>query len=194
MSSLRGFVGVWVVAASLVLAGCGDPPEKEMEQAQGAIDAARAAGAASYAKDEFSAAEAALKNAHDAVEQRDYRLALNYALDSRERAQNAAKEAADNKAVARSEADRALRDAAAALETVQARLKAAETDRVPARSLAAPRTAIADAAKTVQNSRTAFEKGEYLGIPPALAPVKARLGEIARDIDAAAAAAAHRRR
>ena len=74
-------------------AACGDPPDKEMQQAQGAIDAARAAGADQYARDEFTAAEDALKRAHEAVDQRDYRQALNNALDARERAQTAAKEA-----------------------------------------------------------------------------------------------------
>ena len=68
----------------------GEPPDKEMQQAQGAIDAARAAGADQYAHEEFAAAQEALTHANEAVEQRDYRLALNHALDSRERAQNAA--------------------------------------------------------------------------------------------------------
>ena len=42
-------------------------PNKEMDQAQGAIDAARAAGAERYAANEFDAATAALKKANDAV-------------------------------------------------------------------------------------------------------------------------------
>ena len=42
------------------------------------------------------------KSAQDAVAQRDYRLALNYALDSRDRAQRAAKEAASQQAMLRS--------------------------------------------------------------------------------------------
>ena len=57
-----------------------------MQQAQGAIDAARAAGADQYAREEFTAAEDALKRSHEAVAQRDYRQALNTALDARERA------------------------------------------------------------------------------------------------------------
>src|SRR5258705_3883210 len=85
-----------IVAAVLVTA-CGDPPNKEMDQAQGAIDAARAAGADRYATSEYTAATDALKRAQDAVAQRDYRQALNEALDSREHAQNAAREAADTK-------------------------------------------------------------------------------------------------
>ena len=54
-----------------------DPPDKEMQQAQSAIESARVAGAGEYAHDELAAAEQALKNAHDAVDQRDYRLALD---------------------------------------------------------------------------------------------------------------------
>ena len=40
----------------------------------------------------------ALKNATAAVDQGDYRLALNHAIDSREQAQNAARVAADTRA------------------------------------------------------------------------------------------------
>src|ERR687887_2904186 len=104
----RRFARSFALAAALTAAACGDPPEKEMQQAQGAIDAARAAGADDYANEELTAAQAALKRANDAVEQHDYRLALNNALDARERAQNAAKQAADGKAVARTEAEHTL--------------------------------------------------------------------------------------
>ena len=92
-----------ILAAVLVTACGGDPPNKEMDQAQGAIDAARAAGADRYATTEYTAANDALTRAQDAVGQRDYRQALNEALDSREHAQNAAREAADTKAQLRGE-------------------------------------------------------------------------------------------
>jgi len=74
----------WLVVTLLVLPACAEPPSKEINQAQGALDAARAAGADQYATDEYRAAASALKSANDAVTQRDYRLALNFALDSRE--------------------------------------------------------------------------------------------------------------
>ena len=41
-----------VFVAFVLAAGCGDPPDKELHQAQGAIDAARAAGAEQYAVEE----------------------------------------------------------------------------------------------------------------------------------------------
>ena len=111
--------------ALVTLAACAAPPQKEMDQAEGAITAARAAGAAQYAAVEFKAAEDALRRSQDAVGQRDYRQALNQALDARERAQNAAREAADKKAVARGQAERALTEAELALATAQQRLGAA---------------------------------------------------------------------
>src|SRR4051812_29536358 len=75
-----------LVAWSLLFVwGCsGDPPDTEIRRAQTAIDQARAAGAERYARDEFVAAEDSLKQAHDAVTDRDYRLALTRALDSRD--------------------------------------------------------------------------------------------------------------
>ena len=62
-----------------------------MDQAQGAIDAARAAGAEQFAKEEFAAAVDSLRRSEEAVTQGDYRLALSLAIDGRGRAQNAAK-------------------------------------------------------------------------------------------------------
>ena len=103
-------------AAVLTSVACGDPPDKELQQARSAIESARVAGADLYAREEFSAAETALKSATDAVDQRDYRLALNRALDARERAQNAVQEAVSRKAVVRADASRALALAGRALD------------------------------------------------------------------------------
>ena len=132
MSRFRWYVLLGPALLAIVsLVACGEPPDKEMHQAQGAIDAARAAGAETYAPDEFKAAVDALTRAQDAVAQRDYRLALNNALDSRERAQNAAKMAADGKAAARSAAERLLADVTSAIAVSAARLQAAEAARAP---------------------------------------------------------------
>src|SRR3954469_19316834 len=142
MSSMRRLVLSLAVLAAIAGAACGDPPDKEMQQAQGAIDAARAAGADQYAREEFTAAEDALKRSHENVAQRDYRQALNTALDARERAQEAAKESVNKKAIARADATTALAEADAALHDSRARLKAAETARVAARTLGNGRKAI----------------------------------------------------
>ena len=96
-----------------------------MDQAEGAIATARAAGAAQYAAAEFAAAETALRRSQEAAGQRDYRQALNHALDARERAQTSAREAADKKALARGLAERAITSAELALALAQQRLGAA---------------------------------------------------------------------
>jgi hypothetical protein len=165
-----------------------------MQQAQGAIDAARAAGADDYAHDEFMAAEGALKRAREAVEQRDYRLALNNALDSRERAQNAAKEAADQKTAARDEAQRALAAASTALAQTKAKLKAAEAARVAVRNLSDARRIVADGDKAVQEARASFDQGNYRAVTSAMTGSTARLAAADRDLDAAAGLAPRRRR
>ena len=184
------------MAILLVLLGsaCGDPPENEMQQAQGAIDAARAVGADQYAPEEFALAQDALKHARDAVDQRDYRLALNHALDSRERAQNAAKQASDHKAKARVEADRVLTDASAALGEARLKLRAAETARVGPSKLNDARATIADGAQAVQKARAAFEQGDYPAVAKSASDAIERLRLTARDLDAMVPAAAHRRR
>jgi len=183
-----------VMVAAVTAAACGDPPDKEIQQAQGAIDAAKAAGADLYARDELAAAEKALKDASAAVNDRDYRLALNNALDAREHAQTAAKQAADGKAAARSDAERVLRDAEIALAEARARLKTAETVRVPPRTLNDARRLIADGDSTVQKARAAFDQADYNAVGDIIAGTTTRLLATARDLETAAVSGARRRR
>ncbi len=165
-----------------------------MQQAEGAIEAARAAGAEQYARDEFAAAQDLLKRAGEAVVLRDYRLALNYALDSREQAQNAARLAADSKAIARVEADRATSALVAALAALQARLKTAEAARVPARTLAGPRTTLADVDRRLQEARTAMERGDYAGVVSTTSAALPQLADAERQLIAAVPPSARPRR
>jgi hypothetical protein len=134
-----------------------------MHQAQGAIEAARAAGAEQYAAGELAAAVKALQQADAAAAQRDYRLALNHALDGRERAQNAAREAAAGRAAARSRAERLLADVTAALATATARLDAADVAKLPKTALAEPRDQITTVQKAVQEAGAALGREDYLG-------------------------------
>src|SRR3954447_244760 len=115
-----------VIALLLLLAaGCSEPPQKEIDQAQGAIDTARAAGADKYAVDEYTAATTALQKSHDAVDQRDYRQALSYALDARERAQDPARQPADGRARARGAVETALTEISVRVQQLDTRIKTA---------------------------------------------------------------------
>jgi hypothetical protein len=188
------FVSAVIVASTSILACGGNPPDKEIQQAQTAVDAARATGAERYAKDDFSASTDALKNAHAAVEARDYRLALNYALEARDRAEAAARDAADRKATARSNADRALRNAALALVDIRAKLKSAQATQKPLRVLNAARSAAADGENHVQEARAAFEREDYPKVLEILAAPAARLRESIRDLDGSNASQTKRSR
>jgi len=181
----------WLLA-SIVVAACGTPPHKEMDQAQGAIDAARAAGADRYATAEYELATNALKLATEAVAQRDYRLALNHALDSRERAQNAARAAAENHARIRGEVERSMVEIAGGLAQANARL--AGTSRVPRRVLADARRTITQVNNDVQKADAAMKANDYLAAQPLLTGVKERIAAVIASLDAGSPAQSPRRR
>jgi hypothetical protein len=183
-----------VLAATLAISACGSPPQREMQQAQQAIDTARGADADRYAHDEFVAAQEALTRAREAVEQRDYRLALNHALDSRERAQNASGEAVTGKATARAEADRAMHDVTAALGEAQGKLRAVEGLRSTARAVDGLRHAIGEAERAVEEGRAALNAGNYPAVPIVLAGISDRLAAAVRELETAANPSAPRRR
>jgi hypothetical protein len=170
------------ILAAVLVAACGDPPNKEMDQAQGAIDAARAAGADRYASTEYTAATEALKRAQDAVAQRDYRQALNEALDSREHAQNAAREAADTRAQLRGEVERDMAQIAALIAEANSRLAAATRTRVPRRVLDAQRKELAAVDQSVQKAGAAMRADDYLAARTALQGVKERITQAMRTL------------
>ena len=182
-----------IVALSSIVA-CGSPPDKEIQQAQTAVDAARAARADRYAKDDYSASTQALKNARAAVDARDYRSALSYALESKDRAETATKDAADRKTAARLNADRVLRNAALALVDIRAKLKSAQAAQRPLRVVNAARTAAADGENHVQEARAAFDREDYPKVLEILAAPYARLRESIRELDVNAASGTKRAR
>ena len=172
-------------------AACSEPPNKEMNLAQGAIEAARAAGAERFASDELTAAIGALKRSNDSAADNDYRQALSHALDSFERAQNAAKLAVEGRANARGEAERAIAQVATLLTTAEGRLKSSP---LPARRLKAPQQAIHSADTALQKARAALAKEDYLAVGPALKGVAADIEAALTQIDAPPAAAPNRRK
>src|SRR6478736_1756024 len=147
---LRAVRRLALVIITVLSASCAEPPSKEMNQAQGAIDTARAAGADRFAAAEFTAATEALKRSEEAVATGDYRQALSHAIDSRERAQNAAKMAVDGRADARGHAERAIAEVATLLSRAQAQLKAAENTHLSPKILREPRATVIAAEKRLQ--------------------------------------------
>ncbi|HEY0875282.1 MAG TPA: DUF4398 domain-containing protein [Vicinamibacterales bacterium] len=181
-----------VLLPLVLVAACSAPPQKEIDLAQGALDAARAAGAEQYAPQEYAEASAALQQAHTAVAQGDYRLALTQALDAHARAQEAARGAADGKARARGDAEAAIAAAAASLTQLETRLSAPDVERLTQKDTAAARKAAAAAEAAVQKAREAIKAEDYLGAREAVKEIPARITEEIVAIDALAAKRAAR--
>jgi hypothetical protein len=184
----------WLLAALLVSA-CAEPPNKEMDQAQGAIDAARAAGADRYAAATYTAAVDALKYANEAVALGDYRLALNHALESREQAQNAAREAAETRARRRGEVEREMAEVGALLAQAGTRIEAArKTPRLPRRVVAEAARAVAALDADVQKAGEAIRAEDYEAASATLTGVKERITEAMATIEPPAPSQTPRRR
>ena len=160
MRRLRAPLACALLAAALATA-CGEPPNKELQQAEGAISAARAAGAERYAHEEFQAAVDALERARASVTERDYRSALNNALGSRERAENAGKRGADAKAQAKAAAEQAVATLAAGVMTGDKHAQSLESARATRKAGSVLRRAVTDAQTSLQEARTAFDGGDF---------------------------------
>jgi hypothetical protein len=162
---------------AVFIAACSEPPDKERQQALGALEAARAAGAETYAPVEFQAVQAALQQYEEAVALRDYRLALNHALEARDLAYEAARQAADRKAELRSQSERLAADLDALVTTATARL----TGRGRVGGAAGTRLRRArDAGETaLQEARTRAAQQDYPGAIDRLTPaIDALHGEL----------------
>lgn len=190
----RWSLPAWVVVVVLFAVACGEPPNKEMDQAQGAIDAAKAAGAEQYASAEYTAAVEALQRAREAVVQGDYRLALDRALDSRERAQNAAREAAEKRAHIRGEVERTMAEVATLTAQANVRLEAARKSRVSPRLLREPVSVVTAVNTDVQKAGELMKAGDYLAAQPLLQDIKARIQKAIAALDAAMPTQQQRRR
>ncbi len=154
-----------------MLAGaCAEPPTKERHQADGALAAARAAEAATYAPAPFQAAEEALQHYDEAVARGDYRLALNYAIDARDRAFEAAKQASNGKAAARSQAERLATELEVLLKRAEARLAGSAGPRPSAPSAERLRAVTKSGPGLLQEARTRLGKQDYRGTITLLTP------------------------
>jgi len=180
MSGARAIVrsAVALLLGAALVTACAEPPTREISQAQGALDAARAAGAEAYARTEFQAADLALKKAHEAVAERDYRQALSFALDAREQARTAAREASAARARAATDVAQAIQAAALGVNGARTRLAAP-----PARELRARLgSALDELSAQLQEARSAVAAGDYGRAAERTRAVEERLLAIDKDL------------
>lgn len=106
------------VVVCLVAAACEQPPTKEIDAAEAALEQARSGGADVFAPDRFGEAQAAFSDAERKIEARDYRGALSSATDAGEKSRAALQAAVATKQLARDAAHAAEAEAQAALDEV----------------------------------------------------------------------------
>ncbi len=164
-----------ITALLLSLAGCSEPPQKEIDQAQSAVDLARTARADTYAAEEYAAASSGLQKARAAVVERDYRQALSYAIDARQRAQHAIRQAADGKARAQRATGDLVNEVVARTKQLQTALSTAEAARVPLKELRAPRAVVTETQKALQEARTEIGAENFDKAGEILSPVRKKL-------------------
>ncbi len=166
----------------LVATGCSGPPQKEIDEAQTALDLARTAGADKFAPEEYTAATAGLQKAHAAVEQRDYNQALSFAIDARQRAQNAIRQAAEGKKRAQHAVETLYGDVASRANRLQALLRI-ETGHAKPKDLREPRATLAEARKALQEASAAITLGNYEQGSKSLTEVRGKLDAAIHDVE-----------
>jgi hypothetical protein len=185
--------GAWLALVISAVA-CASPPQREIDQAQGAIDAARAAGAERYAATEFTAATQALAQANEAVTARDYRLALNYALESREQAQNAARTAADSRAKLRGDVERSIAEAKALVAQTRERVDGPAGAQIPRGTRRTAQQRLSQLEGDLQKADAALQAEEYMEADRLLMGVKQRIEEVAATLSRGSASQSPRQR
>ncbi len=173
------------LAATLVstTAGCAEPPQKELDQAQAAIEVAIAAGAERFAAAELTAARTAVSQASEAVAQRDYKLALGHALDGRERAQAATQAATDTHARLRDGSERAFREATGLLDRLREGHVAAASTRIPRARVRTVRAAEARLSASLQKARASIDAQDYVAAEALLSRLKMELEDVLQEVD-----------
>jgi hypothetical protein len=195
LPSPRARAATWLcalVALSAATLGCTEPPTREIDQAQAAVEVAVSAGAERFAPDDLTAARTALVQARDAVTQRDYRLALSHAITGRDRAQTATRNAADARATLKRETQAAL----AEVLSLQARAERVIASAPPGAARARARRARPLHARltvSVQEVRAAVEAGDDVKASEALPGLKTQLEQLVADIEAPPATQSSRR-
>lgn len=146
-----------------------------MDQAERAVAEAARAGAEQYAPDEYRAAVDALARSRGAVTEGDYRLALNHALDSRERAQAAQDQATQAAQQRRKEAEQDLNDVKTLVAQAQATLAQADRGRGARKPLDEAREMLHAADADLQNAGAQVSAGDFTGAKRTLDGVRTRV-------------------
>ena len=184
---------LFAALVGILLVGCAEPPVKEAELSEQALQAARDADAATYASEALLAAEAALRQAQQEVQTQNERFALlrDYedaikGLDDGAQKADAAREKADvEKEANRLQAEALLQQAGQAIADAEGSLEKAPRGKGTKADIAAL-TADLDAIRNeLPELETQITTEEYFGAQDKANSVIAAAQSISQEIEAA---------
>ena len=135
------------------------------------------------APEETAAAAAGVQKARTAVEQRDYRLALSYAIDARQRAQDAVRQAGEGRKRAQQAIETLYSEVATRANRLQTSLRAAEAAHAKPKDLNAARATLAGARTALQEASTAITLGKFDQGSKSLTGVRGKLDTAIGDLE-----------
>jgi len=161
----------WAVALALVLAGCAQVPQADVDAAKHALDEARQAQAAEYAPQSWTAAqdaESKLQAELDAQEQRwsalrSYTVASQLAASTKQAAERSRDEAMAGKEQAKNEASTMMAQAREAASRAQAAVTTAPRGKGTEADLASLKSDATSIDDTLMEMQKAFDAGDYIG-------------------------------
>lgn len=195
LPSPRARAATWLCALLALCAapaGCTEPPTREIDQAQAAVEVAVSVGAERFAPDDLTAARTALVQARDAVIQRDYRLALSHAITGRDRAQTATRNAAEARATLKRETQAGLAEVLSLEARAQRVIATAPPGAARVRARRA-RPLHARLTVSVQEVRAAVEAGDDVKASEALPGLTTALEQLVAELEGSPAAQSSRR-
>ena len=135
----------------------------------------------------------ALTQANEAVTARDYRLALNYALESREQAQNAARTAADTRAKLRGDVERSIAEAKSQMAQARARMEGPSGAQIPRSTRRTAQQRLKQLEGELQKADAGLQAEKYMEAERLLMGVKKQIQSVVTTISRGPSSQSQRR-
>lgn len=184
---------VLAIAVLLVLTGCGQPPQQEVDATKTALDAARQQGAQDYAPDAMKAAEDAYADVQAEMDaqaakfplMRSYKVANEKAAAAKQAAEQAQTSAQSGKEMAKQQATTAIQEGQASLAETTAMLEKAPRGKGSAMDLAAMKTDLEGAGTSLAEADTLLTAEQYKDALAKAEAAKSAISTVRAQVEAA---------
>ena len=189
-SSTRQQIALGVIGMTMVVVtGCAQPPTEQLQAAQNTVDAARAAGASEYAKEDFIALEQQLALAQDELAKQEKALAIFRSYSEADKILIKVVEAGGHVAAKAAQNKEAAKPAAVALEKEAQQVVASAKELLAKAPMGKERAALEVIKQDVAGLETSLsavhqliEKEDYRGAEAQAKAVKAEGATLSTEI------------